>query len=132
MSIPNIPNEGFDKNKGTINQNKADIDKLKSKTETVNKKDEALKPVNYQGATQETLHKTIMLGDLARANASNDKILDVAGVYIVMFNYDGTIAKDVNGNPMYAKLYGNDYPAQDSIVWNITDRCWAFKAYYAD
>lgn len=125
----NIPFEGFDKNKGLIHKNKSDIDKLKSQTEKVNKKDEALKPENYQGATQETLHKTIMLGDLARANAANDKIIDVEGVYIVQFNVNGTIKLDSNGNPMYCKLLESTLPM---LWWDVTDKRWYSIAIYAD
>jgi len=132
MSIPSIPSEGFDKNKGTIPQSKSEIDKLKNQQEKVNKKDEALKPANYQGATQETLHKTIMLGDLARANVSNDKIVDVEGAYLVMFNSDGTIKLDSLGKPMYSKLYVTGTTAKQNVVWDEENSCWRFYAVYAD
>jgi len=132
MNIPNIPSEGFDKNKGLIHQSKSDIDKLKNQTEKVNKKDEPLKLTNFQGGTLETLHKTILLGDLSRANASNDKVIDIEGVYIVQFDSEGKIKLDENGNPMYSKLFVTGDSKKQNIVWDTVNHCWRFYAVYAD
>jgi len=132
MGNPKIPSEKFKHIKGTIHQNEANVSELKQKKKKIIKADQPLDRVNYQANNPETLRKTMLLGNLAAANKSKDKIIDVEGVYIAQFDSNGDIVLDDNEKPKYSKLNVAEEESQQNVVWDDVNLCWRFYAVYAD